>query len=90
MQAMRPHLTTLAGRMEEMWAAHKLGTGERNVLCDAMLAASASGGPELRTQVPFCFPMSCFHALIYLLAASPLIFLAFFLRTCGVMLGMLI
>lgn len=51
MQAMRPHLTTLAARMEEMWAAHKLGTGERNVLCDAMLAASASGGPELRTQV---------------------------------------
>ncbi|BDA43725.1 Exportin-5 [Coccomyxa sp. Obi] len=49
--SMRPHLTTIAARMEEMWAAHKLGTGERNVLCDAMLAASASGGPELRTQV---------------------------------------
>lgn len=37
--------------MEEMWAAGKLETGERNVLCDAMLAASGSGGPELRTQV---------------------------------------
>ena len=51
---MRPHLTSIATRMEEMWAGHKLGTGERNVLCDAMLAASASGGPELRTQVCAC------------------------------------
>lgn len=55
---MRPHLTTIAARMEEMWAAHKLGTGERNVLCDAMLAASASGGPELRTQVCACHLIS--------------------------------
>lgn len=51
MQAMRPHLTTLASRMEEMWAAGQLWAGERNYLCDAMLAASASGDPELRTQV---------------------------------------
>ena len=50
-QAVRPHLGAIAAKMEEMWKASQLFVSERNVLCDSMLAAAASGDPELRSQV---------------------------------------
>ena len=56
MQAVRPHLGAIAAKMEEMWAANQLSVSERNVLCDSMLAAAASGGPTLHTQVSLHSP----------------------------------
>ena len=55
-KAVRPHLGAIAAKMEEMWKASQLSVSERNVLCDSMLAAAASGSPELRSQVliPLC------------------------------------
>ena len=50
-KAVRPHLGAIAAKMEEMWKASQLSVSERNVLCDSMLAAAASGDPELRSQV---------------------------------------
>jgi hypothetical protein len=42
--------------MEEMWAANQLSVSERNVLCDSMLAAAASGDPDLHTQASLHSP----------------------------------
>ena len=50
-QAVRPHLGAIAAKMEEMWSASQLSVSERNVLCDSMLAAAASGDPQLHSQV---------------------------------------
>ena len=50
-KAVRPHLGAIAAKMEEMWKASQLSVSERNVLCDSMLAAAASGSPDLRSQV---------------------------------------
>ena len=50
-QAVRPHLGAIAAKMEEMWNASRLSVSERNVLCDSMLAAAASGDPQLHSQV---------------------------------------
>ena len=50
-QAVRPHLGAIATKMEEMWSASQLSVSERNVLCDSMLAAAASGDPQLHSQV---------------------------------------
>ena len=55
-QAVRPHLGAIAAKMEEMWAANQLSVSERNVLCDSMLAAAASGPPDLHTQVSLHSP----------------------------------
>ena len=55
MKAVRPHLGAIAARMEEMWNASQLSVSERNVLCDSMLAAAASGGPNLLSQVALPF-----------------------------------
>ena len=57
MQAVRPHLGAIAAKMEEMWAANQLSVSERNVLCDSMLAAAASGPPDLHTQVSLHSPL---------------------------------
>ena len=51
-QAVKPHLGAIAAKMEEMWSASQLSVSERNVLCDSMLAAAASGDPQLHSQVP--------------------------------------
>ncbi len=51
LKAVRPHLGAIAAKMEEMWNASQLSVSERNVLCDSMLAAAASGGPDLFSQV---------------------------------------
>ena len=64
-QAVRPHLGAIAAKMEEMWSASQLSVSERNVLCDSMLAAAASGDPQLHSQVHLLQkPDSCCGCLL--------------------------
>ena len=51
LQAMAPHLTAIAARIDELWAARKIWPGERCVMSDAiMLAASRAGDASLQSQ----------------------------------------
>ncbi len=51
LQAMAPHLTAIAARIDELWAAGKIWPGERCVMSDViMLAASRAGDASLQSQ----------------------------------------
>lgn len=56
-QAMAPHLTAFAARVDELWAGRKVWLGERCLMCDViMLAAAKAGDPGLQNQARFTGP----------------------------------
>jgi hypothetical protein len=53
-QAMAPHLTAFAARVDELWAGREVWLGERCLMSDViMLAAAKAGDPGLQNQARF-------------------------------------
>ncbi len=56
-QAMAPHLTAFAARVDELWAGREVWLGERCLMSDViMLAAAKAGDPGLQNQARFTGP----------------------------------
>ena len=60
-EVLTPHLQAIAARIQELWQQGLLRPAERNVLCEALLAAAPPADAALRAQVtlPHLVPCCC-------------------------------